>query len=186
MYPQTMTLRPVSQDWGEGTVDCDAGAGGGGRGLDANAGDATWLDAKFTQTAWNNAGGDFGAISASASVGDNNGAQGVWNSGVAGNAAMVSDLQGWLNNPASNNGWVMVGLEGAGPSTRRFSAREGGNPPTLTIDFTPTGNVFACCFQDGNCTVTDTASCTSQGGTANTGTNSCCPESLPAADRRLL
>ncbi len=177
--PQTMTLRPLSQDWGEGTVDCDAGAGGGGRGLNANAGDATWLDAKFGQTAWNTAGGDFGAISAGTDVGDNNGAQGVWDSSAGGNGAMVSDLQGWLANPASNYGWIVVGLEGAGQSTRRFSSREGGNPPTLTIDFTPTDNVFACCFQDGACTVTDNASCTSQGGSPDTNTNSCSPNPCP-------
>lgn len=177
--PQTMTLRPLSQDWGEGTVDCDAGNGGGGRGLPANAGDATWLDAKFQQTSWGSPGGAFGAISASADVGDNNGAEGIWDSSVAGNTAMVGDLQGWLDNPVSNNGWVLVGLEGTNKTTRRFSAREGGNPPSLTIDFTPTGDVFACCFQDGACTVTDTDSCTSQGGTADTNTNSCGPNPCP-------
>ncbi|MEN8132647.1 MAG: DNRLRE domain-containing protein, partial [Pseudomonadota bacterium] len=176
---QTMTLRALSQDWGEGTVNCDAGAGGGGRGLDANPGDATWLDAKFQQIGWNNPGGDFGVISASTDVGDNNGAQGIWDSSVAGNAAMVSDLQDWLDNPVNNNGWILVGLEGGGTSTRRFSAREGGNPPSLTIDFTPVGNVFACCFQDGACTVTDTPSCTGQGGTPDTNTNSCSPNPCP-------
>jgi spore coat protein A len=176
--PQTMTLRPVSRFWGEGVVDCDAGAGGGGRGLPANPGDATWGDSEFQQVAWGNPGGDFGAISASADVGDSNGAEGIWDSSAGGNGAMVNDLQGWLDNPGGDNGWIIVGAEGS-PSTRRFSAREGGSPPTLTIDFTPTGNVFACCFQDGACTVTDTASCTGQGGTLDTTTNSCSPNPCP-------
>ncbi len=177
--PQTMTLRPLSQAWGEGAVDCDAGAGGGGRGLPAQPGDATWLDAQFQQVAWGTAGGSFGGISASTDVADNNGALGTWDSAVAGNDAMVSDVQGWLDTPGSDNGWIIVGLEGAGPSTRRFSAREGGAPPTLTIDFTPTGNVFACCFQDGACTVTDTTSCTDGGGIPDTNTNSCSPNPCP-------
>jgi|GEM_PF-168624 len=176
--PQTMTIRPVSQDWGEGVANCDA-VRGGGQGIDAGAGDATWLDAHFTQTAWGSAGGDFGAISASALVDDGNGANGVWDSSAGGNGTMVSDLQGWLDNPGSNNGWTIVGLEGAGQSTRRFSSREGNNQPQLLIDFTPPGDVFACCFQDGACTVTDTDSCTTQGGTPDTGTDSCGPNPCP-------
>jgi len=175
--PQTMTLRPLTQDWGEGVANCDS-VRGGGQGIDAGTGDATWLDAHFGQTAWNTPGGDFGAISASADVPDNNGGQGIWDSSVAGNGAMVSVVQGWLDNPTGNNGWVIVGLEGAGQSTRRFSSREGNNPPTLTIDFTPTGDVFACCFQNGACTVTDTASCTAQGGMSDS-SDSCSPNPCP-------
>ena len=175
--PQTMTLRPVTQDWGEGMANCDA-VRGGGQGIDADPGDATWLDSHFQQTAWSSAGGDFGAISASALVDDGNGAQGIWDSSSAGNGAMVTDLQNWLDIPGTNNGWEIVGLEGAGQSTRRFSSREGSNVPTLTIDFTPTGDVFACCFQDGACTVTDTASCTAQGGIPDS-SDSCSPNPCP-------
>ncbi len=63
---RNMTLHPVTQDRGEGTLDC--GLNGGGQGMEANPGDATWLDAKFQSVAWASAGGDFGASSATASV----------------------------------------------------------------------------------------------------------------------
>lgn len=171
-----MTLHPITLAWGEGTVNCDA-IRGGGQGLDANAGDATWLDAMFQQVAWSNAGGDFGAGSGSALIGT----RGVysWNSIDPGNSAMVNDVQLWLDVPTLNLGWMVVGDEARASTTRRFNSREGTSPPILTVDFTATGNVFACCFSDGDCTVTDQTSCTNQGGTPDTNTDSCSPNPCP-------
>lgn len=173
----TMTLRPVSKDWGEGTVNCSLNRGGG-QGLPAAVGDATWLAAKFQQVLWTTAGGDFGAISGSASAPAARG-DAIWDSAAAGNALMVSDVQNWLNSPVTNNGWIVVGDEARSSTTRRFGSREGSVPPKLLIDFTPTGNVYACCFTSGNCTITDTTSCTSQGGTPNTSVTTCEPNPCP-------
>ena len=75
-------------------------------------------------------------------------------SSVGGNGAMILDIQGWLDNPISNYGWVLLGDEASPTTSRRFDSREGGAQPTLTIDFTPFGDVEACCQADGDCSLT--------------------------------
>ena len=171
-----MALHPVLLGWGEGTVDCGA-IRGGGQGAPAGTGDATWQDAEFGITAWSSPGGDYGALSAGAIVGSGNGALGVWDS--AANPNMLADVQGWLSNPAANFGWILVGDEGRSATTRRFWSREGNAPPSLTIEFTPSGDVYACCFDDGTCSVQLETDCADQGGIANTSTNSCEPNPCP-------
>ena len=178
-----MTLHPISQDWGEGTVDCIAD-GEVGKGSPANTGDATWMSAKHQQTAWATPGGDFSAASASTSVPRTNNSTGTWDSVVAGNAALVADVQNWLDNPINNHGWILVGDEsrttGPEPKTaRRFDSREGNPQPLLAVDFTPAVVSYACCFTNGNCSIADTATCTSQGGTPDTNTSTCSPNSCP-------
>jgi spore coat protein A len=171
-------LHPVTRDWGEGAVDCSA-VRGGGQGLDAEPGDATWLDAMFQQVAWTSSGGDFGTPSGSTAVGTR-GDVPVWDSAVAGNEALVTDVQSWLDAPGANSGWILVHQDEGTPSTtRRYSSREGSAPPQLAVDFTPVGDVFACCFDSGDCTIADTTSCTDQGGTPDTTVNSCEPNPCP-------
>jgi spore coat protein A len=169
-----MELAPVQLAWGEGLVNCDS-ARGGGTGLPAETGDATWLDAEFQLVNWGTAGGDYTGTSASATVGTAGSA--VWDS--AANPAMVTDVQAWLDTPAGNFGWIVIGDESRSSTTRRIFSREGRTPPTLIIDFTPTGDVYACCFADGACTITDTTSCTDNGGTPDTNTSSCGPNPCP-------
>ncbi|MEE9423070.1 MAG: multicopper oxidase domain-containing protein [Gammaproteobacteria bacterium] len=169
----SMALHPVNQAWGEGTVNCSDG-----KGAPANSGDATWLAAKHQQTNWTNTGGDFSGASASTSVGTSNGTY-SWNSSAAGNGSMATDVQNWLDNPANNFGWVLIGEESSNKTARRFDSREGNPKPALVIDYTPATQTFACCFANGNCTLNDTASCTSSGGTPDTNTNSCGPNPCP-------
>ena len=45
---------------------------------------------------------------------------------------MVADVQGWLDNPASNFGWLMLGDETAIVTAKRFDTRESASPPVLT------------------------------------------------------
>ena len=170
-----MAIYPVLKNWGEGTATC--GPRGGGQGDPAATGDATWLDAEFTITPWTSAGGDFGPASASAVVGSGNGSQGTWDSAV--NPAMIADVQNWLDAPNTNFGWILIGDEVRNSTARRISSREGTVPPILQIDFTPTGNVFACCFSDGNCSIQTTTDCSASGGTPDTGTNTCQPNPCP-------
>ncbi|MEA3273873.1 MAG: DNRLRE domain-containing protein, partial [Pseudomonadota bacterium] len=169
----TMTLSPLTQLWGEGVVDCRA-IRGGGQGAPADPGDATWLDAQFQQVSWTSLGGDFGGESASALIPIRG--LGTWDS--AANPAMVIDVQGWLDNPGSNNGWIVVGDEGRASTTRRFNSREGGAPPVLSVDFNPAGTVEACCQTDGSCslTVEGSGDCT---GTTLLGVTSCSPNQCP-------
>jgi len=173
----TMTLRPLTRNWGEGSANC-----ADGKGVTANAGDATWLSAQHQQVAWTTAGGDFGATSASASVGRQNGSVGTWNSITGGNSAMRTDVQGWLDSPATNFGWILVGNETDPKSARQFASRESGTTasrPTLVVQFAPPAGTFACCSVEGLCTVATTASCISGGGTPDTGQTSCDPNPCP-------
>lgn len=172
-----MRLHPLARAWGEGAVNCDAGTGGGGQGLNANTGDATWRDAKYLQVPWSLPGGDSGAASGSAAIPTYG--SGVWDSAATGNGAMTSDVQVWLDTPAANAGWVIIGDETRSSTTRRFSSREGAVPPMLTVEFTPVNPVYACCFIGGDCSVTDTASCEGQGGTSDTTTSTCSPNPCP-------
>lgn len=172
----TMSLHLVNQLWGEGTVDCLNGSNGGA-GAAANTGDATWLAAQHLQTSWTLVGGDYSAASGSATVGIT-GLQ-VWDSTAAGNSAMVTNIQNWLDSPASNFGWILTGDEVRNKTSRRFDSREGGIQPSLVVDFTPAAPAFACCFTTGDCSLNDSASCISSGGTPDTNSNSCSPNPCP-------
>jgi spore coat protein A len=170
---RNMTLHPVSQDWGEGTLDC--GLNGGGQGLEANPGDATWLDAKFQQVAWTSPGGDFAASSATASVAPLGNA--VWDS--TSNPALLVDVQSWLDTPAGNEGWLVAGDETQDTTIRRFYSREGAVPPVLVVGYTPPPSIYACCQANGDCSLLDTTTCSAQGGTPDTSSTTCEPNGCP-------
>jgi len=121
---QTVTLHRVSADWGE------SGSAGAGSGSLAQGGDATWLYRFFDTDAWTTSGGDFdAAASASASVG------GIGPYSWAG-AGLVADVQSWVDNPASNFGWLVRGNEDSLQAVKKFYSREGFIPPKLTVDYT--------------------------------------------------
>ena len=48
---------------------------------------------------------------------------------------MVADVQGWLDNPASNFGWLMLGDESTNLTAKRFDTRESTSPPVLAITY---------------------------------------------------
>jgi len=53
---------------------------------------------------------------------------------------MVADVQGWLDQPATNFGWILIGNEAAPTTTKRFDTRESpisSNRPVLEVAFTP-------------------------------------------------
>ena len=104
---------------------------GEGDGAPATPNDATWRHRFFDSVFWTTQGGDFSAtVSASQSVGGIG--QYTWNS-----AQMVADVQSWLDNPASNFGWLVFGDETAIATAKRFDTRESASPPMLTIEFIP-------------------------------------------------
>jgi len=131
----TVELRRVQADWGEGASDADDEEGGG---APAAAGDATWLHTFFPSGFWTNAGGDFATTpSASGSVGENG--PYTWGS----TAQLVADVQGWLDSPGTNYGWLLLGDEKTTPSAKRFDTRENpveANRPKLTVEFTRGGD----------------------------------------------
>jgi len=54
------------------------------------------------------------------------------------NSNMVADVQRWVNNPASNFGWIIISeLQGTLFTECKFGTRENsGNEPSLTVQFT--------------------------------------------------
>ncbi|MCL4211824.1 MAG: hypothetical protein KJZ68_14310, partial [Phycisphaerales bacterium] len=55
-------------------------------------------------------------------------------------SGMVGDVQGWLDNPAANFGWVLIGNEAVSVTAKRFDSRENPVPenrPVLIVDYTP-------------------------------------------------
>ena len=125
---KTVELHKLLADWGEGTSHAPMGEGDG---APATSNDATWRHRFFDSVFWTTQGGDFSAtVSASQSVGGVG--QYTWSS-----AQMVADVQSWLDNPASNFGWLVLGDETAIATAKRFDTRESASPPVLTIQFIP-------------------------------------------------
>ncbi len=55
-------------------------------------------------------------------------------------AAMVSDVQSWLDAPAGNFGWLLQGDEAVGSTAARFDSRQNLTPsfgPVLVVEYTP-------------------------------------------------
>lgn len=127
-YP--VVLKRMSASWGEGS----SFAFGGG-GAASEPGDATWIHRFYPGTLWVAPGGDFSSvISATRNVST----QGwyTWNS----TTALVADVQGWVNDPASNFGWLVQGNETTLKSVKKFDTKEipgGATSPKLTIVYTP-------------------------------------------------
>lgn len=126
---QAVALHELQRDWGEGASDA---AGEEGAGANATTGDATWLHTFFNSDTWSAAGGDFNpTASASTTVGGVG--QYSWSS-----AQLTADVQGWVDDPSTNFGWLILGDEGGDPSAKRFDSREHpeeANRPQLTIQY---------------------------------------------------
>ncbi len=126
---ETIELHRLLADWGEGTSSST-----GGMGAPATPGDATWIHTFYDTLFWVTPGGDFSTtVSASRSVG----AIGfyVWGS----TSQMVADVQGWLDNPSGNFGWLALGNESMSQTTKRFETRENpvpANRPILSVFWT--------------------------------------------------
>ena len=56
---------------------------------------------------------------------------------VPSSAGLVADVQAWVNSPATNFGWFVIGNEAAQGNALRFDTHESGvgTQPTLSIDF---------------------------------------------------
>jgi hypothetical protein len=131
--PVDVYLFAAAAAWGEGTSDSSDPGGGG---APATPGDATWTMRVYPATPWLSPGGDTAAGPSAKSPIDVT--LGTWSWGP--NAAMTSDVQGWLDHPATNFGWQVRADElQAPPSARRFGSRESATPPVLTVTYTPPG-----------------------------------------------
>jgi spore coat protein A len=177
----TMTLHRVTTAWGEGSNGC--GPKGGGQGEAAANGSATWLSAKHNANPpWGTPGGDYSGTASGTAVsvkGAKSGEVVVWDSTVQGNDSMSNDVSDWYTNPTTNYGWILIGDEASPTTARRFDSRENGAaPPVLVVDFTPSGDVEACCTAEGDCSVTLVGSNDCQG-TTLPGVDTCEPNQCP-------
>ena len=119
------SLYTLLQDWGEGT------SSGTSTGAAPTANDATWTDALFGSTTWSTPGGDYtpGAV-ATTSIPPITGTYN-WSS-----AGMVTDVQNWLDAPAANFGWMLIGDETTTNCVNRvFGSKDAGIAPVLTIEY---------------------------------------------------
>jgi hypothetical protein len=123
--------------WGE------AGSNGGDAGVGAPAqpGDTTWSHRFWPTQTWTNRGGDFVATpSASLSVGFGPGAF-VWPSSTR----AVADVQIWVDQPATNHGWILIGDDLGLQNAKRFGSRNNTTPearPVLVVSYdTPDADI---------------------------------------------
>lgn len=153
---QTINLYRMTSSWGEG-ISVSPGTGGAGASSEAN--DATWIHRFYPTTLWTNVGGDrVGTSSGSKSI------AGVafytWGSPTQ-IPQMIADVQSWLNTPAQNFGWMLIGNEGTNHTSKKFDSRENptvANRPVLTITYTPPPPVCAADWNhDGSLTPVDVA-----------------------------
>ena len=141
----TVSVHRATSDWGEGTSMAGGQEGGGGA---STTGDATWIHTFFDTATWTSPGGDFDA-SASASTSVASEGIYLWSS-----ATLAMDVQGWLDTPATNFGWLLLGDEAASPPTaKRFNSRNNGTSssrPQLTVSFDSPSTVFLDGFESSD------------------------------------
>jgi hypothetical protein len=133
---QTIVLHRALKNWGEGTSDAALGGTGPGEGdgVQATTNDVTWLYTFYNSQSWNTPGGDFVA-SASASTAVNNVGSYQWTG-----PGLIADVQQWVNNPATDDGWIVTGNETAQATAKQFDTKENADPtsrPVLTVVYTP-------------------------------------------------
>jgi len=123
-------LHRVLRSWAEGSEI------GGGNGAPAVQGETTWLARFHPDTFWDAPGATNGidfssAPSATAVLG------GAGSANVLTAPALAADVQAWLDQPASNFGWVLLASDETVVQTaRRIGSRENTDaPPVLTVHF---------------------------------------------------
>ncbi len=131
-------LHLLLADWGEGSSN------GSGNGSSATTNDATWLHRFYDTLTWNTEGGDFFSTASAITKFNVNTNETVT---FSSNSGLIADVQMWLDNPAMNFGWILLGDEISNQNARGISSRESGAAPTLTIDFTAPDLIFANGFE---------------------------------------
>ena len=130
-------LHRMLRHWGEGTNVAVLNIG---QGLPAKIGDATWTHAQFNTNAWTLPGCQpiadyFQFESASQIIYETGGSPYIHGP----TTELAEDVQGWVQNPAANFGWIYIcGEEGTIFTAKRFGSRENPNEvlrPQLILDY---------------------------------------------------
>ena len=130
--PDTVRIRRVLENWGEGTSVASGNEGGG---APATIGDATWIHRFFNTSLWSTMGGVSVAAPSAARI-----VSGLGSYTFGSTNEMVADVQQWLDNPSTNFGWMIVGEEDSLHLTKRFDSKEdtvSSVRPRLTVTYTP-------------------------------------------------
>jgi len=128
----TVLAHRVLADWGEGDSDAP---GEEGTGAPSEMNDATWVHTFYDTAIWLVPGGDYEPVASASRTVVGLGAY-TWGS----TSALVADVQEWVDDPATNHGWILIGPELLGGTAKRFDSREHptpGNRPTLRVEFAP-------------------------------------------------
>jgi spore coat protein A len=156
-----VTVHRAIASWGEGT---SVATGSEEAGAPSTTNDATWLHRFYPSPSWATPGGDYVATASATTSMANEGLY-LWSS-----AALTADVQGWVNDPATNHGWVVRGRETTGGNaTKRLESRQSATVvarPALLVLYTPpppepTG---ACCLSNGSCDTLTMAQCAAASG----------------------
>jgi hypothetical protein len=125
---EPVSLHKITKDWGEGTSD---GLGSEEAGAASTMGDVTWLHTFYDSQFWTKVGGDFNATS-SATINVGSEDQYTWRS-----EQMKNDIQGWIDDPSTNFGWMLIGNESTSLTVKRFSSKESTDgPPSMYVFYT--------------------------------------------------
>ncbi len=123
----SFTVHRLTQTWGEGTSLNVTG----GYGAPATTSDATWTYRFFNTTAWPTPGGNFTAT-ASATALQSGASFMTWTN----TTLLKTDVQSWVNAPATNAGWIIRSNETTNTTACQFSSiQSGGSPPALDITY---------------------------------------------------
>ncbi|MEQ9408583.1 MAG: DNRLRE domain-containing protein [Fuerstiella sp.] len=121
----TVSVHRVTTSWGESGSNA---TGDETTGAPAEIFDATWLYASYDGQLWTAAGGDYAAASAATLVGGI-GAYDWFGGGL------IDDVQSWIDDAASNFGWL---IDLSGSAIKSFVSKDGpdaGLSPTLEITY---------------------------------------------------
>ncbi|WP_282035955.1 T9SS type A sorting domain-containing protein [Saccharicrinis aurantiacus] len=130
--PANITLHRVLNGWTEG-----ASYFYGGIGAPSQDGDVSWYYRSYSNSKWDNPGGDFESkVSATAEVGTSDDYGFIyWE-----DDALIDDVSYWLANPSKNFGWLLKGneIQSGGGTAKRFYSKDlnddnSDNVPTLIV-----------------------------------------------------
>ena len=126
-----INLHLMTADWGEGASNAP---GAEGRGALAKLDDATWLHTFWDTQLWSTPGGDFELLPVASEPISSSPEVVIFET----SAQMVATVQGWVDEPDSNHGWILLGDEVFPQNARRVLSRENTAPgsPVLSVEFT--------------------------------------------------
>jgi len=122
----TVQVHRLTRDWGEGSSSAPSGEGGGAA---STAGDATWIHTFYAGSTWTSPGGDFDPAFSDSLAVSGNGSLGF------DGAQLTGDVQGWLDDPSSNFGWLFK-LDVESALALRFGSFQGSSGPRLHVEYT--------------------------------------------------